>query len=137
MYKVIFVSVEGPIAFSVAKNTTQSVISGDIIKFEHEFIDTHGLFNADLGTFTVPQTGIYEFKLTLYKPSSSTYNNGYGDVYVGNTFLTRMNLYFANDTSATAHSTSTVIREFNIGDTVYVRAANTVPIYGSASFLAS
>ena len=119
------------VAFSAALANDTTVSTGDIIKFDYEFIDTHGLHNPTLGTFTVPQTGIYEVSLNLYKNAGRLYDDVIADIYVNDTRLTRLRNRYADATDQ-ASSSSSVIREFTIGSTLYIRAGTSGTYYGSS-----
>ena len=116
---------------------TQSVTAGDNILFEEEMIDTHDTFNPTYGVYAIPEDGLYEVIVTLYKYTSSTYNDVYADLYLDDTFLTRINNDFSSDTAAAAHSTSSIIREFLAGDRIHVVAGTSGSFYGSTVYRAS
>ena len=119
------------------KTTTQSVSAGDNILFDEELIDTHDTYNPIFGIYIVPEAGLYEVIVTLYKAYGSTYNSVIGELYVGDTFLTTIYNRYYSDTSATAHSTSSIIQEFQVGDTLRVEADSSGSFYGSTSYRAS
>ena len=104
---------------------------GDIIKFDYVFIDTHWLYNPNGGIFTIPLTGIYEVNVNLYKGASGTYDGVHADLYVNDTPLTRISKNVNSlDGWGTAHSSCTIIREFIIGNTLYVQAGNSASYFG-------
>ena len=123
--------VTDPIALSVALTDIITVTDGDTINFNYVFIDTHGLYNPNVGIFTIPQTGIYEVNVNLYKSPSSIYNDAIADLFVNNTPLTRIHNYDSHGTGR-AHSSCTIIREFTIGHTLHVRARNTASYFGDS-----
>ena len=121
----------GPIAFSAALTSTITVSEGDVIKFDYEFVDTHDLHNPNIGTFTIPLTGIYEVNVNLCKASGANFNNAVADLYVDDTQLTRVYNRYADETDI-SHSSCSIIREFTIGNTIYVRAASSVSYLGQS-----
>ena len=126
-----------PVCFTAVKTTTQSVSDGEGIIFDEELIDTHDTYNPTYGTFIVPQDGIYEISVTMYKSTSSTYNDMSFNLYLFNIFMAEINIYFGSDTAASAHSTSTIIRELRAMDSLQVRAGSSGSVYGSTSSKAS
>ena len=119
-----------PVAFSAALNNPIEVSEGDVVKFDFEFIDTHGLHNLDVGIVTIPQTGVYEVNVNLYKNTGTVYNQVSADLYVNESALARLYNRYVTDTQATAHGTVMIIHELTIGNTLYVRAGNAGSIYG-------
>ena len=119
------------VAFSAALTSDTTVSTGDIIKFDYEFIDTHGLHNPTLGTFTIPQTGIYEVNVNLFKSGSVLYNDVAADIYVDDTQLTRLR-NSSTDEADRASSSSSLIHEFTIGNTLYIRAGTSGTFFGNS-----
>ena len=118
-----------PIAFSVALTSSITVSPGDIIKFNYVFVDTNGVYNPNVGIFTIPQTGVYEVNVNMFKATTSTYNHAFADLYVNETPLTGLENYYP-DGEGTAHSSCTIIREFTKENTLYVQAANPANYWG-------
>ena len=119
-----------PLAFSAALTNTIEVSEGDVIKFDFEFVDTHGLHNPDVGIITIPETGIYEVNVNIFKYIQEENNIVYADLCVNSAPLTRIYHRYKIDTEATAHGSVTIIREFTIGNTLYVRAGNAATYFG-------
>ena len=120
------------IAFSASLANPITVSGGDIIKFEYEFIDTHNMHNPNVGYYTIPQSGIYEVNVNLYKGGSSSYNDAVADLYVNEVLLTRIWNRYA-DSPDRAHSSCSIIHEFTIGNTLYVQAGIAGSYYGEPS----
>eukprot|EP00923_Selenidium_pygospionis_P056163 GHVN01097805.1.p1 GENE.GHVN01097805.1~~GHVN01097805.1.p1 ORF type:complete len:216 (-),score=6.83 GHVN01097805.1:201-848(-) len=132
------ISAVTPMCFSAVKTSTQSVVSGDKILFEEELVDTHDTFSPVLGVYGIPQTGVWEVIVTLYKPyTSASYNDVTARLYVGTTFLTRIDLRTYNSNYDVTHSTSTIIRQFNAGDALSVQSASTGSFYGNTGYKSS
>ena len=120
-----------PVAFSAALANTIELPAGDIIKFDHIFIDTHGLYNPNVGIYTIPLTGIYEITATIFKAGGSGYNDAQAEVMVNDELLSRLYNYTPVDVSSRLHSSSSIIIRLTIGDTLYVKTATSV-IYNSS-----
>ena len=119
-----------PIALSVALERDINVKEEDIIKFDFVFINTHKSYNPKRGIFTVPQTGIYEIHVNMYKGSRSFYNDVAASLFVNKTRLTFIDTFLYPDGFGTAHSSCTIIREFTIGDNLYIKALYSGAYYG-------
>ena len=83
----------------------QDVSTGVTIVFDEELIDTHDSYNPTHGIYVIPEKGIYEITVTLYKqrllPGT---NNMYGDLVMVNAaneteLLNRIHLFYSSDSS--------------------------------------
>ena len=82
IYPYFLFPVTQPVACSVALGTTVTLSAGDIIKFDHIFLDTHNYYNPDLGIFTIRTTGIYEINAAVYKATGDAYNDVQADLWL-------------------------------------------------------
>lgn len=131
-------AVERPvIAFSAVKTATQQASAWDNILFDDVQLDTHGSYYPALGVYFVPEAGIYEVIVTLFKGTSPVYNGAYADLYSGNVFLARVYHWLSADTSATASGTASVIRRFRAGDALRVVSRYWDTYYASPRMKAS
>ena len=125
-------AVTDPIALSVGLTTTIETSEGDTIAFDYVFIDTHNSYIPETGAFLIPQTGIYEVNVNLYKADydGNDYDGAIVDLYVNDTPLARLRNDVAG--SDTAHSSCTVIREFVVDDAVYVQTESSTTYFGDS-----
>ena len=119
------------LAFSASLSSIISVNEGDIIKFDKVITDTREMYNPNLGIYTIPQSGLYEVNVNLFKANGITYDDTAADLCVDDKTLTRIwNTYSTG--AVRSHSSTVIINEFTFGNTLYIKAFNTGTHYGSS-----
>ena len=74
-----------PIVLGTALTHIVTETPGQIIRFNTVLIDTAGVYDQNVGIVTIPQTGVYEVNVNLFKDFPIAFNNAIADLYVNDT----------------------------------------------------